>query len=49
MTWSGEPREKINKILDRARSDLALAQLALENEFYNGTSSRAYLKTTGQG
>jgi len=39
---ASELNAQLNRILERARSDLALARLALENKFYNGASSRAY-------
>lgn len=35
-------QDKLERMLARARSDLALARLAWENEFYNGATSRAY-------
>lgn len=42
MNPAAELNAQLNRILERARSDLALARLALENKFYNGASSRAY-------
>jgi uncharacterized protein (UPF0332 family) len=35
-------QDQIHKILEKARTELALARLALENEFFDGASSRAY-------
>ena len=42
MSRSVDLQDQINKILEKARSELALARLAWDNEFFNGASSRAY-------
>lgn len=42
MSQPTDVQDQIHKILEKARTELALARLALENEFFDGASSRAY-------